>query len=232
MLFNGQHGCGASIISANHILTAAHCCVNAKQNTLESYGVTFVIGEHDFRNSTSHERTVNPLEYILHPEYKAKEMKYDFCVVKTDCMDLDDSTRDVVCLPSQGEHVAPNDDYINGPDCYTAGWGALQDKGHYPSKLQSTSVKVFSNDYCVKTSYYTHRDLMWGEAFCAGYIDGERDACQGDSGGPLVCVEGNVTVLYGIVSYGYGCADKDYPGIYSMVASQIDWLSQVVGKFV
>ena len=34
---------------------------------------------------------------------------------------------------------------------------------------------------------------------------------QGDSGGPLSVVEGGKHVVVGVVSYGYGCANK-HPG--------------------
>ena len=143
-------------------------------------------------------------------------------------MDLDGLTRDVVCLPEQGKHTAPNDDLETGPNCYVAGWGRLSTFGKYPKKLQSINVNIFSKAYCIANSGYTNTDLQSGASFCAGHSDGSRDSCQGDSGGPLICVENRAPILYGIVSSGMDCGDADFPGIYSMVASQMDWLSGIL----
>jgi len=53
---------------------------------------------------------------------------------------------------------------------------------------------------------------------CAGEIAGGKDTCQGDSGGPLY-VLGTVNgkskyVVAGVVSYGFGCGFKGYPGYF------------------
>ena len=53
------------------------------------------------------------------------------------------------------------------------------------------------------------------------------DACNGDDGGPLVCNDGNdKAVIFGVVSkhVGVGCADPNYPGIYSKVSFVLDWI--------
>jgi secreted trypsin-like serine protease len=49
--------------------------------------------------------------------------------------------------------------------------------------------------------------------------DPNQDACQGDSGGPLYDDDNNV--LIGVVSWGWGCADPQYPGVYAQVSARV-----------
>ncbi|XP_049809287.1 trypsin-3-like [Schistocerca nitens] len=58
---------------------------------------------------------------------------------------------------------------------------------------------------------------------CSGEDEGGKHSCQGDSGGPLV--EGSTQ--YGIVSWGRGCAQAGYPGVYANVANLRSSISQV-----
>jgi len=53
---------------------------------------------------------------------------------------------------------------------------------------------------------------------CAGVPEGGKDSCQGDNGGPLVLKNSGRQV--GIVSWGNGCAEKGYPGVYSNLAEK------------
>lgn len=66
--------------------------------------------------------------------------------------------------------------------------------------------------------------------FCAGYEEGGKDTCQGDSGGPLVCeIDGKYTVL-GATSWGRGCGDAGYPGVYTHIRNLLPWITDKLKK--
>jgi secreted trypsin-like serine protease len=83
----------------------------------------------------------------------------------------------------------------------------------------------------VEVGYVSNIDCVADCSTCDGYNSGEitenmmcasgpgKDACHGDSGGPLFDKGKNVVV--GIVSFGNGCAQSAYPGVYSRISSQV-----------
>ena len=81
----------------------------------------------------------------------------------------------------------------------------------------------------------TYQNKIYDSMLCA--FDAEVDSCQGDSGGPLIVKnfdqsKGNNgvygDVLFGSVSWGFGCQHPEFPGVYSRVSAAVGWIEEVV----
>lgn len=103
------------------------------------------------------------------------------------------------------------------------GWGNTQSSTESTFWLRSANVPAVNQTKC--SDAYREFGGVTDRMICAGYEKGGKDACQGDSGGPLVYEN----KLVGVVSWGYGCARPNYPGVYSRVASVRDWIKAQSG---
>merc|ERR1712200_118532 len=92
------------------------------------------------------------------------------------------------------------------------------DGGSLAKVLMKVDVPVVSDDDC-RGSY--GQSEIADSMICAGLDAGGKDSCQGDSGGPFMCG----SQLSGVVSWGYGCAEAGYPGVYTQTSYFISWLT-------
>nr|XP_039328575.1 anionic trypsin isoform X3 [Saimiri boliviensis boliviensis]XP_039328576.1 anionic trypsin isoform X3 [Saimiri boliviensis boliviensis] len=108
-----------------------------------------------------------------------------------------------------------------GTECLISGWGNTASSGaDYPDVLQCLEAPVLSQAQC-EASY---PGQITENMICVGFLEGGKDSCQGDSGGPVVC-NGE---LQGVVSWGYGCAQKNKPGVYTKVCNYVDWIKETI----
>ena len=107
-----------------------------------------------------------------------------------------------------------NTDASLSPRTLLLGLGTLSSGGALPSDLLHVNVNYVKKNECQRRY---PRENISDNMLCAADIG--QDSCQGDSGGPLFDTDSNT--LVGVVSWGYGCADSRYPGVYSRISNQV-----------
>jgi secreted trypsin-like serine protease len=108
------------------------------------------------------------------------------------------------------------------------GWGtsSFSSKGAVSNNLLYAFVDVVDRAKCNEPAVYD--GSVDSSMFCAG--TGVGDACQGDSGGPAVGYFNGEPVLVGVTSWGVGCSDKKYPGVYVNVAKYSGWIGETIAS--
>jgi len=203
--------CGASIINNKYLLTAAHCFSDGTS----AHGLYASIGDHDLSTMTETESlTVKIKQVILHPGYLKATHVNDIAVLKL-ATTLPFSKKIVpVCLPSIKETYSEMKAII-------AGWGAVAFRGEAPDVQLKAEIKLIANSECGR-KYVLGGTVIVDSMLCGS--DPVKDTCQGDSGGPLIVRKGDRMVLPGVVSFGRGCANPDFPGVYTRVSSFLTWI--------
>jgi secreted trypsin-like serine protease len=204
--------CGGTIISSKTILTAAHCTQGTSATNMY-----VLVAEHDLTKADG-EKYVRVCAKNEHPNYDSGTTDYDYATL-TLCEDLT-WAKDVApaCLPT----ASGSGTEYEFKAAVVSGWGTLTSGGYQPTVLQETTVTTMPNSKCCASdTAYSCTDLT-ARMMCAAGPN--TDSCQGDSGGPLVVQDGASFVIAGVVSWGYGCAQADAPGVYSRVTDQLPWI--------
>ena len=233
-------GCGGSLISKCHILTAGHCMNGDRAGRTKA---VYVNAWRPFSSNTDpitgktkpyHVSLIDLDKTVTHPNFNNTGNLNDIAILTMK-----------KCIPDERSELfevmeVANEDFwrrrssellTNGADSdyvattSVAGFGQLSPSDtSVPPALQSVDVSLFGREDC-EARYndkllFSSFDLIQPDMYCAGTPTGGKDACLGDSGGPNYFTDPNTSkrTQLGIVSWGIGCAEEGFPGVYTSVA--------------
>ncbi|XP_054721077.1 clotting factor G beta subunit-like [Uloborus diversus] len=213
--------CGASLISKRYVLTAAHC-FDAERGNIVPSKFFVVVGAHTTKDGTEY-----PVEDItIHASYKIKQYYNDIALLKVGKEVVLGKKVYPVCLPSENlrSKIKPEENTVT-----VTGWGDTSFGGVSSMVLQEVNVPIVPlmqcNESYSKIPKNSFPNGITNLFICAGLQEGGKDACQGDSGGPMTTkLIDESYVQLGVVSFGHGCAQAGFPGVYTRLSEYTKWL--------
>jgi len=207
LLSGGNLRCGASILSDTWLVTAAHCTPTSSMR--------ITVGSLRYDGQGNPPAQSFPIRRSLtHPNYNSAAIDYDVALIElASPLTFSANVQPVKLAPT-------NSGDFTGDDSIIIGWGTTTEGGAISRDLLEVTIPIVSNADC-NVAYGNITPRM----VCA--YEEDKDSCQGDSGGPAFTGTSTANYLQmGIVSWGYGCARQDYPGVYTRVSSVYSWVCQ------
>ena len=233
------YDCGGSAISAEWVLTAAHCVEGATPNPANgrwerpgSAGIELILGQKDLKKVEAKD-TYYATDVRVSPNYArvgdSKLPVNDIALVRLDRPWRGDTVRlsagpasdvDRFFGPAYFAGYGKTDMFRPGLNHYNSPAGAFD---AYTDRLRNAMIPTRNTDAC--SSEYAVEAYNGKSMICAGYDSGIVDSCQGDSGGPLVARDfaGRIYQI-GIVSHGESCGVRRAPAVYTRVSNFKDFI--------
>ncbi|XP_075418705.1 coagulation factor VII-like [Tenrec ecaudatus] len=212
---------GGVLLDDTWVVSAAHCFDKVYPNSTWKT-VKVVLGEHDLGKEEGTEQERSIAQMIVPDKYSIGQSNHDIILLRLSSPVNFTDYVVPLCLPDK---KFSEQTLINIRFSSVSGWGQLLYKGSTALQLMTINVPRMMNQDCEeKAKRSINAPALTENMFCAGDLDGSKDACQGDSGGPHSTKYRSTWYLTGIVSWGEGCAAIGHVGVYTRVSQYTEWL--------
>src|SRR3954447_4501216 len=213
LLEDGQFICGGTLVSNRYFLTAGHC-VGDHPTDASHYSVRLGNVNLDAGQEFAFSGLERTPAYAETPPDAIPRSDTALFTLAEPAPPQDEPTR----LVTLGEGPL----WSAGRQSTLLGWGdtGLASESQVllettaPMRSDTDCASAYGSDFDGDDADVPGDDATM---VCAG--DGNTDTCQGDSGGPMLVSDGSFLILAGITSWGIGCADPHFPGVYTRLGA-------------
>lgn len=205
-----EHRCSGTIYSSDIILTTATCVIGLDVNRIH------------VKVGSSHRNQLDGSlylveKYLVHPDYNIWFTDNDLAIVKLAFSLYPYPTKEIAAITVADQLPAAQ------RQATVSGWGTTNPNANteFADQLRVAQVTVIEDSQCRAAYGGNH---ISEAMFCAG--SNGVDACHGDAGGALVYQN----KAAGLVSWGHGCGNIEYPGVYTNLVLFKSWIESEVGK--
>lgn len=201
--------CSVNLISPEYLLSSAHCFYSGGEKQDEYY-VRF--GNNNVNRGNPYEVT----DIKIHPNYNSKTFENDIALLRVN------TSLDYVpiCLP----HPRMSNSNFANRTGIVLGWGVTGYNKNTSESLKEIRIPIVTNQKCMQM-YQKRNFNITDQMMCAG--EEGKDACTGDGGGPLMIEKKSSRwFVVGLVSFGVGCGERNFPGVYTKVSKYLQWIKE------
>lgn len=196
--------CTGSYVAPGRVLTAAHCTASCPAGIWVGANYTHV---HPLLSLFPEP---NVFHTEVHPKFHPNNFTYDFSVLSVS--GLDDGGARATLSAAASVLETP------GSEMTIAGYGTTASDEQMLSDVpRKARVQILDPGEFEGVMPIDRESMM-----VAGDLERRIDTCHGDSGGPMY--EEETGVLVGVTSWGYGCGDPHFPGVYARVSAGLPWI--------
>jgi hypothetical protein len=216
--------CSGTVVSANVVLTAAHCVLNASRSAIRNpKDFAVVTGNVD---RASPDRTVSAVSRIA----VAPNLAYlvpSYNVIRGDAAVLQLSQP----IGASAVRLATSQTWGPGSAALMAGWGRTEFPQPGPPVLHFGETVIQGTGYCrSEEPHYEASQLI-----CAlDYPSEEWTTCHGDSGGPLLVIAPGTTseaLQVGITSFGQGECSTENAAYFTNALAIAPWVNAKIAEY-